>query len=595
MCKKIVCYIQTICKETGFCFSLSWKTSPLYTMLRILCNIILPISTTISVLMGKYLLDAIVKGTGGIEDSGVVAYIIVIMLVGIVEVLCKKIAQYAQTMHEGLLEKELTEYIMGKACMTDFENFDNAEYYNMLTASMYSIPGITGLLWNVLTAVSNVTAFVLAFSVLGQTKLEYGMIILIAAVPSSIVSLGFTRQVHEMNIRQIKKERKKGYFMGLAVERRYAQDIRLYNLAEFLKMKYRKEWQQVFSERKQTIKCQSVWKGLLECLPEIIIAWMGLDIVRNIMSGKGTLGDYSLYMGLLSQLWGSIEALTGSLTQMYDNQLKIDNLKGLEGNKNSIENNGKRELKEIMELTFCNVSFCYPGTDKKILEEVSFTIEKGDKIAFVGKNGSGKSTIVKLLLRLYDVEEGQILINGYDIKEYKIEEVRKQFAVYFQEAPCYSMSWKENITMSDREKRPDEKEIREIIQASDMTQVLEKAPKGMDTQISKLFDKTGLELSGGQYQKLALERTLYREHSVLVLDEPSSNLDPLAEKKLFHEWKKAADDKIFLFISHHMTNIASTDRVIVLEAGRIIEDGVAGTLAEQGGYYAKLLKEVEEK
>ena len=199
------------------------------------------------------------------------------------------------------------------------------------------------------------------------------------------------------------------------------------------------------------------------------------------------------------------------------------------------------------------------------------------------------------MLRLYDVDSGAIEINGINIKEYSIQKLRRNFSVYFQNANNFYFTVRDNISIADRDQNADDEMIIQAIADSGAKEVLEKAPKGLDTMLSRLFDNEGLELSVGQQQRFALARTFYRQHSMLILDEPTSSLDPRAEHDLFKTLDKLTDGKTVLFISHRLTNVNLADRIIVMEKGRIIEDGTKADLLAHKGRFAELYRYQQER
>ncbi|MCL2284795.1 MAG: ABC transporter ATP-binding protein/permease, partial [Firmicutes bacterium] len=230
-----------------------------------------------------------------------------------------------------------------------------------------------------------------------------------------------------------------------------------------------------------------------------------------------------------------------------------------------------------------------------VINHISFTLHKNEKVVLVGLNGSGKSTLIKLLLRMYEPDTGEIRINGVNIKEYKLSQLRANFSVYFQDMYNYNFTLRENFTIADDGQADVDSNATKALQAAYAGDILEKATKGMDTSITRLFDTDGIELSGGQHQKLALARALYRRHTALILDEPSSNLDPKAEHEIFGALKTFTDGKMTIFTSHRLSNVALADRILVLEKGRLVEDGTQEELLRNKHKYAELFQYQKEK
>lgn len=596
MVRKLLKNMGSFFSTVWECLALSWRTSRLYTAFRLLCNLTPPLLTLAAAVLGKYILDLL---SGSVRPDSSRIYLFAcaggLLAVNIIRFLLQKAQLYMQTMHNDLINGELALYMMDKAGHADIEYFDNADYYDKLSACTRDANVIGYLLWNALSAVSAVFSLAISFYALSRMNIIYGVIMICAAVPSSIVAAKYTRAIFSLSLEQINGERQKGYLQNLLLDRSFAQALRLFGVCGQIKEKYRRLWKSLFCERRSVNRKRSILTGMLECLPEIVLAGTGLDIAFRVLDGSSTVGDYSLYTGLLSQLWNSVYTLSDAVMQIYDNQLKIKNIKALDSYENHIKDEGNQGLDAVETIEFDHVSFTYPGTEKQILQDVSFQIGRHERVALVGLNGSGKSTLIKLLLRLYDVDKGAVRINGRDVREYKLQDLRRNFSVYFQDDPSYRFNLRENITIADMERTDGDAAVVSAIRDSGAGEILDRAPAGLDTFLTRLFDNQGMELSGGQYQKLALARTFYRRHSALILDEPSSNLDPRAEHQLFERLDNFSRGKTVLFTSHRLTNVSLADRVVVLENGRILEDGTQKELLERGGRYAELFRYQQER
>lgn len=573
------------------CLILSWRTSRLYTLLRLLCSLIPPLLTLVTALLGKFIIDLL---TGVLAVPAPTVYLFLFMggllAANIFRSLLQKVQLYTQSMHSDIINKELALYIMDKAGKADLEYFDNADYYDKISSCTRDSSVIANLLWNTITAISATFSVVISFVALGRLSIFYSIVILCACVPSSIVAVRYTRAIYSLSLEQINGERQKNYLQNLMLDRRFSQDVRLFDVCEKMKEKYQRLWRTLFQQRRTVNKRRSILTGLLECLPELVATLISVDIAIRVLGGKSTVGDYSLYTVLISQLWAGVYGLSNAAMQIYDNQLKIKNLKTLESYGNRVMDTGHLFLKEVDTIEFDHVSFSYPGVDRQALQDVSFRIGSHERVALVGLNGSGKSTLIKLLLRLYDVNRGSVKINGVDIREYTLSSLRKSFSVYFQDEPSYSFDLRENISIADTEQAESDSVIIRAIVDSGAGDILDNAPEGLNTFLTRLFDQNGMELSGGQYQKLAMARTFYRKHSALILDEPSSNLDPQAEHNLFEQLKDFTEGKTVLFTSHRLANVSLADRVIVLEHGKVLEIGTQQELLAQNGRYAELFR-----
>jgi ABC-type multidrug transport system fused ATPase/permease subunit len=257
---------------------------------------------------------------------------------------------------------------------------------------------------------------------------------------------------------------------------------------------------------------------------------------------------------------------------------------------------GSRSLEEFESLAFEDVYFKYPHTEKYVLSGVSFTMNKGDKLSIVGINGSGKSTIIKLMLGLYEIESGQIRINGYPMSDYDIQDVRKLFSALFQSFVQYPLSLRENIALSDLDRMNRDGEIENALKQSGVLEELEpKLQNGLDSFMTRKFDDVGTELSRGQWQKIALSRAYFKNAPIIIFDEPSAALDAEAEDWIFRNFESISDGKSGIMISHRISSARMSDKIIVLNGGRITEQGTHDELIALDGLYAKLYNLQNEK
>lgn len=591
--KKNISEFLTIMKS---CIRLSWRTSPFYTVLRFAGLMLIPLMATASSYLGKYVIN-LLAGAWLVPDPMLwcIFLLLGIFAAGTISAGLNKLVEYASKMHEDKLNTKITLDIMDSALSVDLECFDNAEYYDKLQAANNDAYAAAGILWNVLTFFSYSVSFISVFILMCTENSIFALLITAAAVPSAIVGTLYTKVLYDFSIERINQERQKGYYQGIATSKEYAQDIRLYRIGNVLKEKYERIWRTLFDKERKLVRKRTALTIIFDCLPEIVSLGIGIFLARQILNGLATVGDYSLYTGLISQLISASTIIISSVMQIYDNRLRISNLTKLAAFKSTIKDNGKEKLTSVETITFKNVFFTYPGTDIPVLKGLDFTLSRREKTAFVGLNGSGKSTMIKLMLRLYEPQKGQILINGKDIGCYTIDSVRDNFSVYFQEMLNYCFSLRDNVAIGDISKTAGDSAVTEALRESCADDILQKASGGLDTQIMRILSEDGLELSGGQHQKLALSRTFYRNRSVLVLDEPSSSLDPKAEHDIFKALEKLCDGRLTIFTSHRLSNTYLADRIIVMEKGRIIEDGTQAQLLKNNSRYAELFKYQQEK
>jgi ATP-binding cassette subfamily B protein len=584
----------------AWCLSLSWKASKFYTAIRIIMGILLPMLAIGASYVGKYVID-LLAGQIDFDDAYKILVILLLGLltISIIRMVIQKAMQYCQVMHEDVMAGNVSLMMMEHSLSVDLEYFDNPAYHDKLMSANMDSSAIMQIVWNTISGISSAISFLGVFLVLCRMSIIYGIIMMVAAIPSSIVAARYTKLLYRLSLEQIHGQRQMNYCQGVATDRNYAQDLRLFHAGEKLKERYRRIWRDLFVTRRDVTRRRTLLTGILECLPEAVVGLIGIDIALRVLAGNATVGDYSLYTGLMGQLWGAISILSYSIMNIYDNQMKIDNFKSIEMFSNHVMDDGNALLKQVHTIEFDHVSFAYPGAKELVLDDVNICLRKEEKVALVGLNGSGKSTLIKLLLRMYDPVSGVIRINGLDIREYRLSLLRSNFSVYFQDMCNYSFTLRENFSIANSRSSdsPEDIDRRAIaaMTAANCGDILDRCARGMDTSVTRLFAPDGIECSGGQYQKLALARALFRSHSVLVLDEPSANLDPKAEHEIFESLKLLTDGKMTIFTSHRLSTVFLADRIIVMEHGCVVEDGNHEELLRNNERYAELFKYQQDK
>lgn len=593
---RLVAFLQSYTRVVFWCIPFSWKASPLYTMIRMMGTIILPLLTIVASFLGKEIIDLLAHT---LDARGSIYSLLIpffaLLLVTLLRKATQSLMQYSQVVHNELISNKISLMVMSKSLDMDLEYFDNPEFRDKLASANQDSQAIASILWSVISAISAMITFISTFVIICQYNILFAFVLIVSAIPASVVTTVFTRTVYNLSIEQVNDKRKMHYTQGIVTDKSYAQEIRLYNIGNWLKQRYLSIWTTLFKQRKSLNKKMIVITSLLECLPEITIILISINVCVDILDGRSTIGDYSLYTGLLAQLWSAVFIVASTATEIYGNKLKIDNIQSLEKFTNHVLDDGHLRLDKVNSISFNHVTFSYPGSNQRALLDVTFQIQKNEKIALVGLNGSGKSTLIKLLLRMYEPDSGEILINGVDIRKYRILDLRSAFSVYFQNMRNFGFTLRENIALADLGQEPSDLLIDTALSNAHFKEILNSSPKRYDVSITRYFDPEGIELSEGQFQKLALSRVFFRRNTVLILDEPSSSLDPLSEKELFDSIKELSNDKITIFTSHRLSNVVLANRIIVLENGKMVEDGTHESLLKNNKRYSELFRYKNEK
>ena len=376
----------------------------------------------------------------------------------------------------------------------------------------------------------------------------------------------------------------------------FVKEMRMGNFPELMKWRFGEEIEAQKRIVDRYAPKIATLKFLGNFLQEILLTFgaIAYTVWQSLGAGRILYGDCLVVINSISRVSWGIIAITETVTNVWDASLYISNIRDFLNAKIEIQNAPDAKAVRRGDLEFRNVSFTYRGADKPTIRNLSFTVRDGEKIALVGQNGAGKTTIAKLMLRLYDVTEGEILYGGVNIKELSLEEYRNAFAVVFQDFKNFSTNVAENVLLRPL-KDGEEQAVLDALDKAGFTDKLNSLPSGLDTRLTREFDDRGENLSGGESQKLSIARIYAKEASIAILDEPTSALDPIAEYHMYENMMDACRDRSVVFISHRLSSAVLADRVILLENGEVAECGTHHELLSAGGKYAKMFAMQAEK
>ncbi len=489
------------------------------------------------------------------------------------------------------LNKKLYE----KARSLDLESYDNPEFYNSFILTIESSSdNIQNLLGLVRMYVGHIISLVTVSSVLLAIDpwclaIILGVICIFLPISKKVGTL-----MMERRIENAKFHRRSDYFQRVFYLQDYAKEVRMNNISPLLIDRYNDAADDVISNQRK------YWNKIstLNCLQALGVQELGFMFLLPLYLGycvlvKETLsaGDFVATFNGAHAVAMSFQFLTVWALARFSEQGKmIDKYREFLKADFKIKNGGKAAPKtEPKEITIKNLSFTYPNNDKPTLEDINLTIKPYEKIALVGYNGAGKTTLTNLLLRLYDATEGEILIDGENIKNATADSHRDRFAAVFQDFQIFACSLGENVALDTN---PDEKRVEDALKHSGFNKELK---NGVNSELLREFDDEGVMLSGGEAQKTAIARAFYKDCPYVILDEPSANLDPVAEYNLNQAMIEAAQHKTVIFISHRLSTTVNADRIYVMENGRIIESGSHAELMELNGTYAYMFNLQAEK
>ena len=487
--------------------------------------------------------------------------------------------------------------IMNKAKELDLCAFDLPAFYEKLEnanreAGMRPIQ----ILSSTFSMVSTIITFISFVVILAAELWWAALVMVLVSVPSAIINFYYRRKNFQYMRRRSKDRRQMNYYSDLMVNKDMVKEIRMFDLSDTFIGRYRETFDRYYAGIRALILTENAWHVAITIVSAVVNCAFYAWFAYRVVTGGYQIGTYSLYTGALGQIAGQVGALIGTSATIYEGTLFIDNLTSFLKEEPTIvpipvegrEAEGPLKVKhgQAHTIEFRHVSFIYPGTERKVLDDVSLLIRPGETLVLVGLNGAGKTTLLKLLTRLYDPTEGTILLDGEDIRSYDVKDLYHMYGIIFQDFGKYAVNVTENIRFGDIHKEVNPEDIRKAAEDADATDYINHLPDGFDTPLMRIFEEQGIELSIGQWQKLAIARAFYSDSDVLILDEPTASLDPMAEQEIFNQFDRLRADKTTIFVSHRLSSATVASKIAVLEYGKLIEEGDHRQLmAKRGRYY----------
>lgn len=586
--------MKKILKYVGYSIGIIYQSSGLLIMIYLLLSLLGSTLALFQTYVLKHLLDTLVSEN---SNSDTTIFTIVIYTLSLVaasanislqQILYNLIFKKAEHLYECNLNNKLSELPLSI--------IDSSEGKDIIDDVRHSKISTVYCVQNMIKVMSYGYSFIVAFFTLFKFNWAFSLLFLLLTVPGIILNQIFDRKSENLRLKTAPDVRKFSYYRWMLTDAWPAKDVRMYDLTDHIKARYNEEKKQYLFVNKKLDKQKLGLMLLAEIIRRSGEIAFAVFVIFQAIYGQISIGDVALYIGFALTVGTSFKNMIWILVYNYTRLSKImDRVFDFFAIKTK-QNNAIRKLEVFKTLTFDNVYFKYPHTEKYILTGVSFTLNKGDKLSIVGMNGSGKSTIIKLMLGLYEIESGQILINGHPMWDYDIRDVRKLFSVLFQSFVQYPLTLRENIALSSLERINDSDEIESVLRQSGVYEDIKpKLENGLDSFMTRNFDDKGTELSKGQWQKIALSRAYFKDAPIIIFDEPSAALDAEAEDQIFKNFESISDGKTGIMISHRISSARMSNKIIVLDGGQITEQGIHNELVALNGLYAKLYNLQREK
>lgn len=577
-------FFSSLYKNVWFGITTSFGASKFYFSMKFL----ILLSTTAVPLFNIWLWKEVLNGVVE-KDSKLVLFCLSIYLaLKFVVYLLAKFDDYVNSRYSDELQFYIETVMMEKTSRMDLAFFDSAQMGDKVRHARSNFNIMMDMTWLVFDILSSTVNVLATLVIVSTYKWWLGIVTIVLLIPFLIYNKKYTERRLQMEKEQIRDNRKKDYYNGVFFDNNVQFEIKLNNIGEYFIGHYKEMWQKLYRKNKKEDIRHNIRNLLIMLInvsaEALVLAISVLDVVNKSIG----IGDLQYNLSMVSRLRSQSQDLMSNVNRFLNNNTRLIELQEFMDIEPQTEKSGTRLPSANPKIEFCNVSFRYPNSEQYVLKNCSFTIEPHEKIGLIGLNGAGKSTIVKLMFRFYDPEEGVIKLDGIDLKEYNVYAVRRVFGVLFQDYVTYCLPLREIIALSDFNERFNDEKLKRACDISGASEIIRDWEQGFDSVLGRYYADNGKDLSGGQWQLIGLARAYFKDSEYMILDEPSAALDPISEDRIFKQLYNLSKNKSSVTISHRLSNTTLADKIFVIDDGHIIEQGSHAELLKQNGKYAHL-------
>ena len=583
---KIKTFFSGLFKNVWFGIKTCFLASKFYFSMKL----VILMFTTLIPLVNLWLWKEVLNGIVDFESckQTVIVCLVIYLILQLATYLIDQFDNYVQDRYSDELKFYIDAVMMDKTSRMDLSFFDSAKMGDKVRHARSNFTTMMNMSWLVFDIISAFINVVATLVIVCAYKWWLGLVTLVLLIPFMLYNKKRTERKLQMEKEQLRDNRKKDYYRDVFFNDNVQFEVKLNNIGSYFISKYKETWQKLYKINKEEDVKHNIINTLI-MIANISSEFLVLTLsVFDVVNKHIGIGDLQYNLSMVSRLRTQVQLLMNNVNKFLNDNTRIIELQEFMDIKPEVEKSGILKPSSNPKIEFCNVSFRYPNAEQYVLKDCSFTIEPHEKVGLIGLNGAGKSTIIKLIFRFYDPEDGCIKLDGVDLKEYDIYAVRKVFGVLFQDYVTYCLPLREIIALSDFDERLNDEKLKKACDISGASEVIKDWANGFDSVLGRNYADDGKDLSGGQWQLVGLARAYFKDSEYMILDEPSAALDPISEDRIFEQLYHLSEGKSSVTISHRLSNTTLADKILVIGDGHIIEQGSHFELLKQNGKYAEL-------
>lgn len=579
-------FFSGLVQNVWFGIKTSYRASKFYFAMKLLILLSTTAIPIVNIRLWREVLNGIVVGSE--RAKAVFICLGGYLLLKLTAYLLAQFNTYVSSRYSDELQFYIETIMMEKTSRMDLSFFDSAKMGDKIqhTRNNFNVmQQTTWLVFDILSAFINV---MVTLVVVCGYRWWLGIVTLLLLIPFMLYNKKRTERKLCMEKEQLRDNRKMKYYGNVFFNNNVQFEIKLNDLGPYFLSKYKDIWKKLYRTNKNeevSYHFKNTVITIVNMSSEILVLVLSvLDVIHQRIG----IGDLQYNLSMVSRLRTQAQELVNNINRFLSNNVRLIELQEFMNIEPEFEKSGTLKPSNNPKIEFCNVSFRYPNAEQYVLKNCSFALNPHEKVGLIGLNGAGKSTIIKLMFRFYDPEDGCIKLDGIDLKEYDIYAVRKIFGVLFQDYVTYCLPLREIIALSDFDERFDDSKLKKACDISGVSEIIKDWEQGYDSVLGRYYADNGKDLSGGQWQLVGLARAYFKESKYMILDEPSAALDPVSEDRIFEQLYHLSEGKSSVTISHRLSNTTLADKILVIDDGHIIEQGSHFELLAQNGKYAQL-------